>query len=178
MINPKKANEDKRKIVADLSEKLAKSHGVILTEYRGLSVFALTELRMRLRRIQGELRILQNRLTKIAVKDIAAAEPLSRYLTGPTAAIFMYGDPVQVAKEIKDFGSDKEAFKVKAGMVSGRFLDSPQIARLASMPSRQALICHVVGLISSPLRRLVTALSQPQRQVVQVLAQIAKKRGS
>lgn len=166
----------KREIVAHLSEKLAKAEGVILTDYRGLTVADLSQLRMKLRQIQGELRILQNRLTKISFKGVAGSESLHRYLTGPTAAVITYGDPVLMAKVVKDFSDEKEAFRVKAGLVAGRFLEPPEVARLASMPSRQVLIGTLVGMIASPLRRLVTVLSQPQRGLVQVLAQVAKKK--
>lgn len=173
---PRVPRDDKREVVAKLSEKLAKAEGMILTEYRGLTVADLTQLRMKLRQIQGELRILQNRLAKIAIKGVAGAEPLNRYLTGPTAAAISYGDPVLLAKAIKDFAVEKEALRIKAGWVSGRFLESLDVARLAVLPSRQTLICSVVGLVASPLRRLVTALSQPQRGLVQVLAQVVKKK--
>lgn len=170
------ANEDKRKIVSDLSDKLAKAEGVIFAEYQGLTVAALTQLRMKLRRIQGELRILHNRLTKIALKDISGGDTISPHLKGPTAAIFAYGDPVLAAKVVKEFAVEQEALRIKAGFVSGRFLSPQEVGQLASLPSRQALICSLVGMVSSPLRRLVTALSQPQRGLVQVLAQVAKKK--
>lgn len=177
MATEPKYTESKRKVIAELTEKMSKSGGVFLTDYRGLTVSDLTQLRMNLRRIQGELKILQNRLTRIAFKDASGAEPLSRHLKGPTAAIFAYGDPISVAKAVKDFSAEKELFKIKAGVVSGRFLDAPEVKRLADMPSREALIGQLVGLLTSPMRRLVTALSQPQRGLVQVLAQIAKKKG-
>ena len=176
MSSPREPKPQKREIVSQLSEKLAKAAGVILTEYRGLTVADLTQLRMKLRQIQGELRILQNRLTKISFKGVSGSESLHRYLTGPTAAIITYGDPVLMAKIITEFSVEKGAFRVKAGLVAGRFLDPPGVARMASLPSRQVLIGTVVGMIASPLRRLVTALSQPQRGLVQVLAQVARKK--
>jgi len=170
-------NENKRRIVSDLSEKLSKAEAVILTEYKGLTVADLTELRVQLRRLQGELRVLQNRLAKIALKGVPAAQPLHRYLTGATAAVITYSDPVPIAKALKVFAAEREKFKLKAGLVSGRFMEPEDLKRLANLPGRQTLVCEVVGLVSSPLRRLVTALSQPQRQLVQVLAQVVKKRG-
>lgn len=174
--NERAPKENKRQIVTDLMEKMSKAEGIILAEYKGLTVADLTELRIKLRRIQGELRILHNRLAKIAIKDIAGSEPLAVYFKGPTAAAITYGDPVLLAKTVKEFAGGKEALKIKAGFVSGRFLESPEITRLSKLPSRETLICHLVGLVSSPLRRLVTALSQPQRGLVVALAQIAKKK--
>lgn len=168
---------NKRDVVAKLSEKFSKAEGVILTDYRGLTVADLTNLRIKLRLIQGELRILQNRLSRIAMKEMTGAEPLTRHLKGPTAAAITYGDPVLLAKTIKEFAEEKETFKIKAGLVSGRFLESADVSRLASLPSKPVLIAGFVGMVASPLRRLVTVLSQPQRGLVQVLAQVAKKKG-
>ncbi|OGH56151.1 MAG: 50S ribosomal protein L10 [Candidatus Lindowbacteria bacterium RIFCSPLOWO2_12_FULL_62_27] len=168
--------ESKRWIVSQLSEKLSKADGVILAQYQGLTVLDLTRLRMKLRQIQGELRILQNRLTKIALKEIPGAAPLTMHLKGPTAAVFCFGDPVALAKALKEFSDEREAFRVKAGFVSGRYLESVDVARLAALPSRPALLGQTVGLIASPLRRLVTVLSQPQRALVQVLGQVARKK--
>ncbi len=175
---PKKISENKRRIVADLSEKLAKAEGIILTEYAGMTVADLTALRLKLRRIQGELRILQNRLTKIAMKDMKGAEGIRPHLKGPTAAVISYGDPILLARTVKEFAADVEKFRIKAAYVSGRTLTPPEILRLADLPGRGALIAQIVGLAASPFRRLVTALSQPHRGLVQVLAQVAKKKGS
>ncbi|MBI4177891.1 50S ribosomal protein L10 [bacterium] len=170
------ANEDKRKIVSDLSEKFSKSDAVIFAGYQGLTVASLTQLRMKLRRIQGELRILHNRLARIAIKDMPAAASLAEHLKGPTAAVFAFGDPVEAAKVLKEFAVDQEALRIKAGLVSGRVLDPAQVNRLATLPGRQALLGQVVGMLISPIRRLVTVLSQPQRALVQVLGQVAKKK--
>lgn len=169
-------NEDKRRIVSELSEKISKAEGVIFAEYQGLSVASLTQLRMKLRRIQGELRILHNRLARIAFKDTQGGTDVARSLKGPTAAIFAFGDAAAAAKLVKEFAGEQEAFRVKAGLVSGRVINTQDFNRLASLPPRHALICSVVGMVSSPLRRLVTVLSQPQRGLVQVLAQVAKKK--
>lgn len=177
MNDRKKFNDDKRRIVAQISEKMSKAGGVILAEYQGLTVSDLTQLRVKLRQIQGELRILQNRLAKVAVKEACpGGDSLNRYMTGPTAAVFAYGDPVALAKAVKDFAAEKVQFKIKAGLISGRFMESPEIVRLATLPSREMLIGQLVGLISSPLRRLVTALGQPQRNLVMVLSQVVKKK--
>ena len=176
MKNEPKPTESKRQIVSEMSEKMAKAGGVFLTEYRGLTVADLTRLRTNLRRMQGELKVLQNRLAKIGFKNTAGAEPLARYMKGPTAAVFAYGDPISVAKAVRDFAGEKELFKIKAGLVSGRFLEAQDVARLADMPSRETLIGQLAGLLSSPMRRLVTVLSQPQRGLVQVLSQVAKKK--
>lgn len=176
MTAEREPKEEKKQAVEGLKEKMSKAEAIILTEYQGLTVAELTDFRVKLRKIRGELRILQNRLTKIAIRSLPGQESLSKHLVGPTAAVIGSGDPVILAKAVKDFAAEKEKFKIKGAIVSGRFMATTEITRLADMPPRETLITHVFGLIVSPLRRLVTALSHPQRSLVVTLGQIAAKK--
>lgn len=171
-------SQQKRQFVADLTEKLSKSDSLVLAEFNGLTVAALTELRMKLRQIQGELKVIKNRLAIKAIEQRGDgnSDTLKPLFKGSTAAVFGHGDPLATAKVLKDFGKDKENFKIKGALVNGRFMGAPEYMMFASLPSREVLIGQLVGLLASPMRRLVTALSQPHRALVQVLAQIEKQK--
>ena len=158
----------KEAVVAELTDALDRSVLTILTDYRGLSVPQLQELRSSLRESQADMRVAKNTLTKIAVhaRDI---DGLDENLVGPTALVFAWEDPAQPAKVIRDFARSSGILSVKAGLMDGEILDAEQIDAIASLPSREELIGKVVGGISSPLYGLVTVLSGPVRSLAYVL---------
>lgn len=140
----------------------------ILTDYRGLSVPQIQQLRSNLRDSGAEMKVAKNTLTKIAAHD-REISGLDENLVGPTALVFAWEDPAQPAKVIRDFARSSGILSIKAGVMEGEILSADQIAAIADLPSRDELIAKVVGGISSPLYGLVNVMSGPARSLAYVL---------
>jgi large subunit ribosomal protein L10 len=156
--------------VETLKTRLGGVKTVVLTEYRGLTVQQLSELRKQLRAVAAEYRILKNRLAKRAI----AASPLdglAGHLTGPTGMIISTHDPVAVAKAVHAFARANQALTIKAGYVEGQMLPPAELKALSDLPSREALRGQLVGALQGPLAQLVGLLTAPHRELVYVLHQ-------
>ena len=160
--------EEKNVVIADLTEKFGKAPLIALSQYRGLTVAQMTELRGELRKVEGELLVAKNTLTWRAVMDTPnkVIEPL---LSGPTVFAFSYGDPVAFAKVIDGYAGKNEKFDVKGAVMDGVLLDRKQVAKLATMPGRDELRATLLALMMTPATMLVRVLSAPAQQLVQVL---------
>jgi large subunit ribosomal protein L10 len=139
-----------------------------VTQYRGLNVAQMTDLRIRLRKSGGEYLVAKNSLVRIAIAESnwVRLEPL---LTGPNAIAFAYNDAIAVAKIVQDFAKEHEALQIKGGILDGEILDAQQIERLATMPGRNELRAKLLSVLSAPATNLVRVLQAPARQLVQVL---------
>ena len=159
---------EKEVVIVALSEKFGQAPLVALSEYRGLTVAQMTDLRGRLRAVEGELLVAKNTLTWRAVMETQnkVIEPL---LSGPNVLAFGYGDPVAFAKVIDSYAGKNEAFEVKGAVMGGVLLDKKQIAKLATMPGRDELRATLLALMMTPATQLVRVLSAPAQQFAQVL---------
>lgn len=167
-------NEQK---VEELKGKLDSAVTVVLTDYRGLNVAEITELRNQLRKAQIEYKVSKNTLTLIAAKDLGLGD-LEQFLAGPTAIAFSYTDPVAPAKILSDFAKKSKKLEIKGGVVEGKIINNDGVQALADLPSREELIAKVVGGIKSPLYGLVGVLSGPIRGLVYTLQAIKDKKES
>jgi large subunit ribosomal protein L10 len=164
--------QEKIESVEDLRTRLNGVRTVLLTEYRGLTVAQLSDLRKQLRSVSAEYKVIKNRLARLALSpDLADVKGL---LKGPTGMIIAKDDPVSVAKALHTFARTNQALVIKAGYVEGRLLQPEGLKALADLPSREALRAQLVGAISGPLTQLVTLLQAPQRELVYVLSQRGK----
>jgi large subunit ribosomal protein L10 len=166
---------EKTEAVQGMSESIGKAPHAFLIDYKGLSVPAVTELRRQVRAAKSEYVVVKNTLALRAVKD-APLEKLSDHFSGMTAIAYCETDVVALAKVLQTFGKTNPNVKVKAVLLDGKPVAANQLEALATMPSRPELVAKLLGLIQSPVRRLVTALSGPQRNLAGVLAAIAKKK--
>lgn len=151
-----------------LSESLSRSQLTIITDYRGLSVVALQDLRSRLRPVEAEFKIAKNTLTRIAAER-AGIEGLEPELDGPTAIMFAFGDPVAPAKVISDFVRSSRILTIRAGVMNGQVLSAADVEAISSLPPREELLGRLVGLLASPMARTVGVLSGPARSVAYVV---------
>lgn len=151
-----------------LSESLSRSQLTIITDYRGLSVVALQDLRSRLRPVEAEFKIAKNTLTRIAAER-AGIEGLEPELDGPTAIMFAFGDPVAPAKVISDFVRSSRILTIRAGVMNGQVLNAADVEAISSLPPREELLGRLVGLLASPMARTVGVLSGPARSVAYVV---------
>lgn len=168
------ARPEKEAAVAELQNKLSSSQSVILADYRGLNVQEVTELRKKLREVGVEFKVAKNTLTKLAAKN-AAIEGLDDLLEGPIALAFGYDDPVAPAKVLAEFAKDHQNLELKGGLLEGKVIDLNMVNSLAKLPSKEALLTQVAGLLQAPIRNLVNVLSAPLRNTVYVLEAVRKK---
>jgi large subunit ribosomal protein L10 len=165
--------QEKIAAVDDLKQRLVGVKTVLLTEYRGLTVQQISELRKQLRAVSAQYKVVKNRLAKIAISS-SELEVLRPQLTGPVALIVSKDDPVAVAKAVSTFARTNQAFTVKGGYVDGRLMPPEGLKTLAELPSKEALRAQLVGAISGPLTQLVSLLLAPQRELAYVLAERGK----
>jgi large subunit ribosomal protein L10 len=164
----------KVEVVAEIGTLLEQSTGTILTDYRGLTVAEITELRRRLREQKAEYHVVKNTLFRRAIGDGAG---LDSYLQGPTAVAFALEDPVGPAKILLDFIREKRKAAVKGGYIDGRVFDLDQVTALSKLPPRPVLLSQVVGTIQSPISGLVYTLQGVISNFVYTLQAIADQKG-
>jgi large subunit ribosomal protein L10 len=162
------ARPDKAAAVAELSERFSSAAGVVLTEYRGLSVKALGELRRTLGD-DATYAVSKNTLTAIAARE-AGVTGIDEQLVGPTAIAFISGDPVNVAKGLRDFGRANPLLIVKGGVLEGKVIGPDEVRRLADLESREVLLAKVAGGMQGILQQAISLISAPLSQVARLAA--------
>ncbi len=172
MPRPEKVTE-----VELLETRLRRAAGVILTDFRGLTVAEISLLRGKLRNAGAEYRVVKNRLFGIATKALGI-EGLGPYLEGPTAAAFASRDPAAAAKVIQEFIRQTRKLVVKGSVVAGRVYDEAQTKTLAELPGRQELLARLVGGVAAPLSGLAVVLGGVPRKLVYALDQIRRQRSA
>ncbi len=158
----------KEEAVAELQELIDRSSAVILTDYRGLSVSALTNLRAQLRGADAEYHIAKNTLTTLAARN-AGVEGLEPSLEGPTALTFAFGDPAAPAKVLNDFARTSRMLSIKAGLLNKRPISAADVQSLATIEPREVLIAKVLGGLNSPIASLVGVLNASISSIAYVL---------
>ncbi|AWB93428.1 50S ribosomal protein L10 [Aeromicrobium chenweiae] len=167
------ANAEKTAAVAELADNFRQSSGAVLTEYRGLTVKQLQELRRSL----GEdvsYAVAKNTLTKIAAKD-AGVELDTELLTGPTAIAFIKGDPVLAAKSLRDFAKANTPLVIKGGFLDGKILSADEINKLADLESREVLLAKLAGGMKASLSNAASLFQAPLSQAARVLGALQAK---
>ena len=162
------ARSDKVAAVAELTNKFSSSAGVVLTEYRGLSVKALRELRRSLGE-DASYSVSKNTLTMIAARE-AGIDAIEEHLAGPTAIAFIDGDPVVVAKGLRDFARTNPQLVIKGGVLDGKFMTSDEVRKLADLESREVLLGKVAGALQGVLQQAVSLVSAPLSQAARLFA--------
>ena len=156
------ARPDKAADVAELVESFQGAAGAVLTEYRGLSVKQLQDLRRALGE-NAQYAVVKNTLTKIAATE-AGVEGFDDLLVGPTALAFINGDLVEAAKGLRDFAKANPALVIKGGLFEGKPLDAKEIAKLADLESREVLLAKLAGGMLASLTQAVQLLNAPIAQ--------------
>ncbi|CAN5174208.1 MAG: 50S ribosomal protein L10 [Euzebyales bacterium] len=149
------ARPDKVAAVEEVRSRLSGATATVLTEYRGLTVAELADLRGKLRETDAEYKVVKNTLTRIAASDAGFDVPDS-LLVGPTAVTFCAGDPIATAKVLRAFSREHPSLVIKGGILEGRLLDADETAGLADLASRDELLAKVAGMLGA-------ILAQPAR---------------
>ncbi|MFC0212831.1 50S ribosomal protein L10 [Paenibacillus chartarius] len=152
-----KVLQEKAQAVAEVTEKLKDYSCTIVTDYRGLTVAQVTQLRKSLREAGVEFQVLKNTLARRATAN-AELSALDEHLTGPTAIAFCKDDVVTPAKILTDFAKKNDALKVKGGVVEGKVVGLDQIQALANLPSREGLLSMLLSVLQAPMRNFALAV--------------------
>lgn len=162
--------EEKKAVVAELSDKLAQAQTVVLAEYRGLTVEDMTQLRVNARESGVYLRVLKNTLARRAVNG-TPFEKLGDQMIGPLA----YGiseDPVAAAKVLSEFAKGNDKFIIKVGAMPNVVMSTEDVTQLATMPSRDELLAKLLGTMQAPIAKFVQTLNEVPSKFVRTLAAV------
>ena len=178
----KNPNPSKVAVVDELKEKFAGTDGMILTEYRGLNVSEMAELRHALRQAGGEYKIYKNTLVRLAARD--AGLEIEDLLVGPTALAFVgerpdgsEGDVAAVAKALREFAKSNALLVIKGGVLGDKPLDSDGIKALAELPSREILLAQLAGALQAPMASFARLLAAVPSKFAYALNALIEQRG-
>jgi large subunit ribosomal protein L10 len=159
---------EKAETVAAVHEKFRTAKMAIATEYRGLSVSKMTQLRREIRDVAGEYQVIKNTLVRRALRDTPFGE-LERMLEGPNGWVFAYDDPVLLSKTLVKFVDANEAMTIKAAMFEGELMDPARVKVLSQMPSKPELQATLLALLQAPATQLLRLMQEPGSRVVRLL---------
>jgi large subunit ribosomal protein L10 len=158
----------KEKMVADYVDKMSHSQALILTDYRGLSVADISDLRRRLREVDGVFQVVKNTLFARALEEAGLPIPTEQ-MEGPVAVGYCLGDAPPGAKALVDFAREVDLLKVRGAILGTNLLDLEGVKGLADLPPREVLLAQLVGTVQGPMSSLVSTLQAPMRELAQVL---------
>lgn len=168
---------EKAALVAEIKDRFVSASGVIMADYRGLTVKQMQALRAKLREAGGDLKVYKNTLTQIAVRELALPS-MDELLEGPTVLAFAVNDPVPVAKALSDFAKESKVLELKGGFVDGSVISAEQVQALASLPSRDVLVAQVMGLLVSPIRGFMSMCNAPASAFARAVKAVADQKAA
>jgi large subunit ribosomal protein L10 len=174
MENPR---PEKVAVVTEVRERFEAADAALLTEYRGLNVKALADLRRQLQPAGGEYKVYKNTLVRFAARDLGADE-LDSLLTGPTAITFVRGDAAAAAKTLRDYARTNQNLVVKGGLLGGKVLSAADVQALADLPSRDVLLAQLAGAFQAPLAKLAGLLQALPRNFAYGLKALIDQSGA
>ena len=172
----KKIQQNKLDAVAALREQFDGVDNFIFTNYRGLTVEQVTDLRTKLREQSAEYHVIKNNLAKIAFKDLGK-DGLDEYLVGPTAVALVHDEAGPVAKTLIDFAKDTP-IEMKAGFFDGNVYDEAGVVAFSKLPTRIELIAKLMGTMNAPVQSVAFVLNGVTEKLVRTLAAVAEKKGN
>ncbi len=169
--------KEKEKMKDEIAEALKEAELVVVTDYRGLNVENINNLRRRLRDEQCRFRVTKNTMNKWACRE-AGFEELEEFFEGPTAIAYADEDPVAAAKVFNEFTRENENLVIKGGVLSGQLVSPARIKELGEIPSREVLLSKVVGGFQAPITGLAGALQGTLSQLVYAVDAVRKQKES
>jgi len=166
---------EKKHIVAEVAAVAAGAHSAVAAGYRGMSVSALTELRVRARTEGVYLRVVKNTLARRAVEG-TAFQCMQRCLAGPLLLAFSRDDPGAAARLVKDFSRQHEQLKTQLVSVGGQLMDASALDRLASLPTREQALSQMLAVMKAPIAQFVRTLAAPQAKLARTLGALREKK--
>ena len=163
----------KQAAIAEITQRFRDSGAAVLTEYRGLTVKQLRDLRDTLRP-NGTYAVVKNTLTEIAAKEAGVAA-FDGQLAGPSAIAFITGDPVEAAKTLRDFAKANPALVIKSGLLDGRALSAAEITKLADLESREVLLAKAAGVLKAVMYQAAYVINAPASKAVRTVDALRAK---
>jgi len=163
--------EQKKAIVAELSEVAGRAHSAIAAEYRGLDVAAMTALRAEARKANVYLKVVRNTLARRALADTEFG-CMTESLTGPLLLAFSIEDPGAAARVIRDFAKEHEALKVRLVAIGGKLLEAEEIQTLANLPTWEQAVSQLMAVMKAPISQFVRTLAEPHAKLVRTIAAV------
>ena len=159
---------EKKEFVENFHVSISSAKVLLVTHYKGLSVSEISELRRSVKEQSANFRVTKNTLAKRALKD-TCYKNLEKFFSGPTAVTYS-NDPASAAKAVFNFSKDNENLKIIGGAIGDKELTIDEIKTLANLPSLQELRAQLVGIVSSPLRNIVTLLNKPSQSIATIMS--------
>ena len=170
-----KVQQHKVDALEAIKSKLEENSDYIFTDYRGLTVDQITELRRKLREKEAEYKVVKNRYAKLAFQQMETPD-VADLLVGPTALALLKDDPSAIAKILVDYAREAPV-EVKGALVDGRVFDGPQTVELSKLPGRDQLLAQLMSTMNAPVQNLVYAMNGVTQKLVRVLQAVADKKG-
>lgn len=172
--------EKKQQTVAELRDLFDRAQVAIVTDYRGLTVKEITDLRRRLQKVGGDLTVSKNTLIDLVTRDMDSWKAMEPFLAGPTALAIGFDDAVAAAKVVSDFAKEKRkvTIEIRGGVMEGNPLTADAVKDLASMPSKEVLLGRLLGSLQSPAQKLASALSGGARNLVYAIDAVRREKES
>jgi len=171
------ARAEKVAAVAELTERFQASSGAVLTEYRGLTVAQLGELRQSLGE-NATFTVVKNTLTKIAATEAGVGSELEQLLTGPSAIAFVQGDVVEAAKGLRDFAKANPMLVIKGGVLDGKGMTPAEITKLADLEPREVLLAKLAGAMKATMANAAATMAALPTQMARLLAALEAKQAA
>ena len=171
------ARADKVAAVAELTERFQASSGAVLTEYRGLTVAQLGELRQSLGE-NATFTVVKNTLTKIAATEAGVGAELEQLLSGPSAIAFVQGDVVEAAKGLRDFAKANPLLVIKGGVLDGKGMTPAEITKLADLEPREVLLAKLAGAMKATMANAAATMAALPTQMARLLAALEAKQAA
>ncbi len=168
--------ETKKKKVDELAERLSRAKSFILTDFQGLTVAEISELRQNMKDSGSEYKVCKNTLLRIALGDAALKEQLTDALKGCTGVVFGYDDPVVAVKRTIEYVEKNEKFKLKHGVVEGKVYSPAELKEIAKLPSKNVLLGMLLGGMSSPLTKMAYAMQAVNSKLLYALEALKNKK--
>ena len=159
--------QEKQAQVSELASKMKEAKLILLTEYRGINVADVTEIRSKLRKVNAQYSVIKNNITRRALAE-CKIEGLDEQLVGPVAVVMSNEDYLEPSKIIYEFAKENEFYKIKGGVIDGKVVSAEEIITLAKLPSRQTLIAQLAGALLGNISKLAVVLDQVQKQKAEV----------
>ncbi len=167
--------QEKTAVVDAFQDKFRTATMAVVTDYRGLSVDKMTQLRCDVRDAAGEYKIAKNNLVRLAIRD-TAYQALEDFLTGPNGWVFAYDDPVGLSKALVKFADQNDQLTIKGAVLDGALLQPAQVKGLATLPSLPELQAQLLSLMQAPAGRLLRTIQEPGSQLVRLLDALRESR--
>ncbi|MDD4797253.1 MAG: 50S ribosomal protein L10 [Eubacteriales bacterium] len=172
-----KAKQNKAEIIEEIKEKLGKAQGAVVINYVGISVQEVTDMRAKYRQAGLDYKVYKNTLIQRAAQEMGI-DGMEPYLHGNTAIAFGYEDPVAAPKAVLGYIEKAKKMEVKCGLLGNQVLDAKGVEALSKLPSKEAVVAQLLGVMNGPIRNFVSVLNGPARSLVYALKAVADQKGA